>query len=295
MRIAYLDESGTPELAGGTSHFVLLAVAIDGQTWRTKDDQLEGIKARFGLEQAEVHAGWMARAYPEQDHIPGFAGMDWATRRAHVKAARDATLLKRATLRGVSSVQEMRKNFRKTEGFVHLTLAERRAALEAIATAVSAWDDCAIFAECADKRVFTTQSPTIPLFEEAFQQVVTRLHRHLELRTPRSHGLLVQDHNETVAKRLTDLMRRFHRSGTRWIPSIHLLVETPLFVDSRLTSMVQVADLAAYAVRRYLEKRETRLFDLVATRFDSKNGRWVGVRHYRGARTCDCRICTMHQ
>ncbi len=237
----------------------------------------------------------MARAYPEQERIPGFESMDWATRRAHVQRARETALLKRATLRGVSSVQEMRKNFRKTEDFIHLTLAERQSALEVITKAVSAWEDAAIFAECADERSFATQPPAIPPFDEAFQQVVTRFHRHLELRTPQTYGLLVQDHNETVAKRLTDLMRRFHRSGTRWTPSIHLLVETPLFVDSRLTSMVQVADLAAYAVRRYLEKRETLLFEPIATRFDARNGRWVGVRHYRGARPCDCRICAMHQ
>ena len=94
------------------------------------------------------------------------------------------------------------------------------------------------------------QLPRTPPFEEAFSQVVTRFHRFLtELPNP-DYGLFVQDNNESMARRLTDLMHMFHRQGTRW-GSLPRLVETPLFVDSSLTGMVQVADICAYAVRRH--------------------------------------------
>ena len=122
----------------------------------------------------------------------------------------------------------------------------------------------------------------------------TRGHRFLEAQTPREHGLLVQDRNETVARRLTDLMRDFHAQGTRWT-TLPLIVETPLFVDSRLTSLVQVADMCSYATRRYCENGERPLFDVILPKFHvADDGRLVGARHYTGQRRCGCDICRRH-
>lgn len=104
---------------------------------------------------------------------------------------------------------------------------------------------------------------------------------------------MVQDRNDTASKRLTDLMRRFHKDGTQWA-SIHRIVETPLFVDSQLTAMVQVADLCAYAVRRFFENREVALFERIYSRFDRANDRLVGLRHYTGRRHCTCQVCLDH-
>lgn len=187
MRIAYLDESGTPEPTGGTSHFVLLALSINAQTWKEKDRDVGAIKATFGLGQAEIHAAWMARRYLEQEAIAGFAAMDRDQRRAEVKKVREYALVRKAVL-----------------------------------------------------------------------------------------------------------VRRFHREGTRWTTRIPYLVETPLFVDSRLTSLVQVADLCAYAFRRYVENGETDLFDRVFPKVDEASGRRVGARHYRDGKACSCRICQKH-
>ncbi len=72
MRICYLDESGTPELSGDSSHFVLLGLSIQGETWKHKDDDITVIKRRFGLEGAEIHSGWLSRRYLEQERIPNF-------------------------------------------------------------------------------------------------------------------------------------------------------------------------------------------------------------------------------
>jgi hypothetical protein len=155
-----------------------------------------------------------------------------------------------------------------------------------------------LFAECTDKTTFI-RAPRIPPFEEAFTQVVTRFHRYLEGEIPQEHGLLVQDKNETVSKRLTDMMQLFHREGNRWIREFALIIETPLFVDSALTSMVQVADACAYATRRFCEKGETDLFDLIYPKFARAGTRVVGIRHYTNrdephGRRCACRICVEH-
>ena len=66
MFICYLDESGTIETQGSSSHFVLLGLAIPAATWKHKDTEVAGIKSKYGLLDDEVHTGWMARDYPEQ-------------------------------------------------------------------------------------------------------------------------------------------------------------------------------------------------------------------------------------
>jgi hypothetical protein len=61
-----------------------------------------------------------------------------------------------------------------------------------------------------------------------------------------------------------------------------------------LTGMVQIADLCAYSLRRYLENGEEELFELIFERADRKEGIVVGVRHFSDA-SCSCRICIAHR
>ena len=85
----------------------------------------------------------------------------------------------------------------------------------------------------------------------------------------------------------------FHDRGTLR-KNINHIIETPLFVNSRLTSMIQLADLCAYAIRRYLENNETDLFNLIFELVDINNGRKVGIRHFPGS-GCTCKICQFHK
>ncbi len=62
-------------------------------------------------------------------------------------------------------------------------------------------------------------------------------------------------------------MRSFHVTGTLWT-SVDHIIETPMFVDSKLTRLVQIADLCAYALRRCLENGESDLFKPVFKRAD---------------------------
>lgn len=299
MRFCYLDESGTPELAAPGSHFVFLGLVIPGETWKAKDQQVAVIKRRYGLEGAEVHTAWLARRYLEQEKVTGFETLSIADRRRQVALARQAHLVRKAALQGPKSVKGDLKNFSKTEPYIHLTLDERQQLLRDLADLVGGWDDCRLFAECIDKTTFGGRNPRVPPFEEAFEQIVSRFHRYLDDAQIREHGLLLQDHNETVMRRLTEMMRHFHERGTRWTNQIPLLVETPLFIDSKLTAMVQMADVCAYATRRFCEKGEADLFDRIFGRFHRAGGRLVGMRHYTNrdeptGRRCNCRICTAH-
>jgi Protein of unknown function (DUF3800) len=291
MFLCYLDESGVPEIGQGTSHYVLLGFAIQVWDWKGQDGAVADLKKGFDLESAEIHAGWIFRRYGEQEHIPGFEVMDREARRKAVLHKRNQTLQKLGATKGHSAVRETRKTFRKTEPYIHLTYAQRQAFLQELADLVGSWGHTRIFADAIDKTSFGRTPPVTPPREEAFHQIVNRFQRMLDDQpNPQTIGLLVHDNDETNAERLTELMRHFHRSGTLFNP-VTRIIETPFFVDSRLTVGVQIADLCAFATRRFFENGETDLFDRIYSRFNRVKGRLVGLRHYCGQRDCDCKVC----
>lgn len=248
------------------------------------------------MEDAEIHTAWILRPYLEQSRIPDFEKLNRGSRISAVQRIRRAELLKlQKTNRTL--YKQTRKNYLKTESYIHLTINERKKLIEAIAKCISGWGFARLFAECVDKIHFDPTRTKRSVDEQSFEQVVSRFEHYLRINAQThpttSSGLLIHDNNTTVAKKHTDLMKRFHKAGTLWT-SVQNIIETPLFVDSQLTSMVQVADLCSYSLRRYLENQETALFDLIFRRADRKNGVVVGIRHFSDP-NCNCNICTSHK
>ena len=194
--------------------------------------------------------------------------------------------------REVRAVKSLAKNYRKTDPYIHLTHAERVAALRDAADTVGRWGDATVLADAQRKAAHPPTAPDHRILDHAFEQVITRYHHLLE-RLSIDVGIVVQDQNETAAKRLTGAARRYHREGTKYA-AIDRIVETPLFVNSELTLMVQVADLCAYATRRFFENGEDDLFDRIYPAFDRVGGKLVGLRHYTGKNQCKCRVCVDH-
>lgn len=290
MYICYLDESGNVERRGTTPYFVLLGLAIPASTWKAKDREVQTVLNRHNL-YGEIHTAWMMRRYPEQERVAGLQELSPDERRDATLKERKADLAK-AAMRGHKAVRNLVRNYRKTDAYIHLTHQERVDAVRAVADTVGEWDDATLFADAQEKAAHDPAAPDDRILDHAFEQVVTRYHHWLG-RLDAEVGIIVQDRNDTAAERLTALARRFHRGGTAY-STIDRIVETPLFVDSQLTLMVQMADLCSYAVRRFFENSEEDLFDRVYSRFDRLNGTLVGLRHYTGRRTCRCRVCIDH-
>lgn len=303
MHLCYIDESGTSAVPGNTSHFVLLGVAIPISHWSQADREISAVAARYGLSGAELHTAWLMRSYSEQRKIPNFDSLDFPARRAMVTRARNANILRLQNVprargdRSNKAIQQVRKNYAKTAAYIHLTHGQRVAFISDVADVIGGWQWAKIFAECVDKLHFDPSRTARTIDEQTFEQVVSRFEHYLKFlanRNPDSYGLIVHDNNQTVARKHTLLMRDFHKSGTLWTKIDHI-IETPLFVDSALTSMVQVADLCAYAMRRYLENNETDLFQKIFVRADrGPRGNVLGVRHFTGT-TCSCEICASHR
>ena len=298
MFLCYIDESGVSSVPGNTSHFILTGISIPIWNWKHYEITISKIKDKYGLRDKEIHTAWILRNYTEQNKIKNFEKLSSAQRVSAVQRARRAELLKLQKTGKSQHYKQTKKNYIKTEPYIHLTLVERKAFIEEVAIEVSKWKNARLFAECIDKVHFDPTRTKQTVDEQAFIQLVSRFEQYLQITDKhygngnKNFGLLIHDNNDTVSKKHTELMQQFHRKGTLWT-KIKNTIETPLFVNSELTSMVQIADLCAYAIRRYLENNEDWLFKHKYKKADQKNDKKVGIRHFTDD-SCKCQICTDH-
>jgi hypothetical protein len=129
--------------------------------------------------------------------------------------------------------------------------------------------------------------------ELAFEDLCSRFDMYLaRLRAEgdRQRGILILDKSsqETTLQRMS---REFRTLGTRW-GIVHNLAETPLFVDSRASRLVQLADHIAYAVFRRYNASDANYFDIIASKFDSSEGVIHGLAHKQAVDpACMCIAC----
>lgn len=292
----YIDESGTPQIPGNTSHYVLVGISIPISKWKFCEEKIYRIKKKYNLADSEIHTGWILRKYLEQSRIKEFEKKDFETRKHEVEKIRKSELLKLQKSKNKVHYRQTRKNYRQTQAYIHLTYKERTAFIEEIADLIGSLSFARLFGEAIDKIHFDPNKSKLSVDEQALEQLVSRFEQYLKIRSKTLqnggkgvYGALIHDNNDTVSKNHTNLMKRFHRHGTLWT-SIERIIETPFFVNSELTNLVQIADLCCYAIRRYLENGETNLIDKIKKRIDRKNGKIVGIRHFTCV-TCKCEFC----
>lgn len=288
----YIDESGTPQIPGNTSHYVLCGLSIPVKYWKRCDKQINKIKVKYGLAGAEIHTGWIKRTYLEQSKIVDFEKLSYADRRSAVLSARTAEVYRVKNQHNPKALKQLKKNFKNTEPYIHLTYQERMDFLREVADAIGSWSYARIFAECIDKVYFDPTKAVHAPDEQAFEQIVTRFEyfmTHVGRNGEDNYGLLIHDNNLTESVKLTSLMKTFHKRGTLWTKIRHI-IETPLFVDSSLTGMIQLADLCALALRRFFESGETDLLDRIKPRFERRREKIVSVRHF-SKDDCACFLC----
>ncbi len=296
MYLCYVDESGTPEFTGNTSHFILAGISIPIWHWQNYEKEIIAIQKKYKLVGTEIHTAWILRSYHEQSLIPDFKKFGYAKRRAEVESYRKRELLRLQRVNNPKKYKQVKKTFLKTSQYIHLTQTQRKNYIIDLAKCISNWQSARLFAECIDKVFFNPNKAKQTTDEQAFEQLVSRFAQFLDHKNKKTsddcYGLLIYDNNVTVAKKHTELMHRFRKSGTLWT-DIDRIIETPLFVNSELTIMIQIADICAYSLRRYLENNEEELFSLIINRADTYGGKKVGVRHFTKP-GCTCKICQKH-
>lgn len=146
-----------------------------------------------------------------------------------------------------------------------------------------------LFAIAVDKQAVSPEDPVQLAFEELCNRFNLFLQR-INNRTGEGHrGLIVMDESRHE-KPLQALARHFRANGGRW-GSLRNLAEVPLFVDSRASRLIQLADLVAWATWRKYEYQDGRFFDDIIAKFDSDGGVIHGLVHRRGRGDCFCPAC----
>jgi hypothetical protein len=115
MYLCYIDESGTPDIPGNTSHFVLAGLALPIWKWRDGDNEIFNIKKKYALESAEIHVAWILRPYLEQIRISNFDSLDYRQRFSQVQSIRNAELLRLQRLGNRRQYNQTKKLFGKSK------------------------------------------------------------------------------------------------------------------------------------------------------------------------------------
>jgi hypothetical protein len=93
---------------------------------------------------------------------------------------------------------------------------------------------------------------------------------------------------------LQTLARQFRVGGARW-GHFRNLAEVPLFVDSKASRLIQLADLVAWATYRKYEIQDGRFFEDLIPLFDSDGGVIHGLVHRNNNAPCYCPACMSRQ
>ncbi len=130
--------------------------------------------------------------------------------------------------------------------------------------------------------------------ERTFEEVYLRFNGFLgrrELPEGQELGLVVADEAK-YENVLQPMVREWQELGTR-VGRVRQIVEVPLFVDSRATQLLQLADLVAHATWRCYERGDSALLAHLLPAFDASDEVMHGLVHLTKAhRTCQCAPCT---
>jgi hypothetical protein len=130
--------------------------------------------------------------------------------------------------------------------------------------------------------------------ERTFEELYLRFNGFLQRRAPggaQYFGLVVADEAK-YEKVLQPMVTQWRELGTR-IGRVRQVVEVPLFVDSRATRLLQLADFVAHAVYLLYERDQSDLVELMQGAFDTTGGALHGLVHLTPYHLrCRCRACS---
>lgn len=127
-----------------------------------------------------------------------------------------------------------------------------------------------LFGVGVERAFLTGRDPVEYAFEQMCSRFDMYLGRHYKRRNDPQRGLIVFD-KTSYETSLQGLAAGFRTVGHRF-GKVRNLSEVPLFLDSRASRLVQLADLVAYALFRFLEHQDQRFFPLIEPRFDTEGG-----------------------
>jgi hypothetical protein len=137
-------------------------------------------------------------------------------------------------------------------------------------------------------------SPAVPCVQRACEEMAGHFDAYLSSpeasESEKQRGLMIFDesrHEKTVQM----LMSEYRTTGASFGRVKHL-AEVPLFTDSKITRMLQLADFVAYAVFKNYERSDAKFFNVILKRFHQSGGKLHGLFHLTAKhQECYCPAC----
>lgn len=135
--------------------------------------------------------------------------------------------------------------------------------------------------------------PNVDAIELSFEDLTSRFDKYLSrLRDAgdRQRGMMILDQSSYETP-LQKLSRDFRKLGTRW-GGIHNIADVPMFVNSKASRIVQMADHVAYATFRRYNAGDAQYFDIISNKFFTADNVVHGLSHKQTANpNCMCPAC----
>ncbi len=136
-----------------------------------------------------------------------------------------------------------------------------------------------LFGAVVSKAALVGDDPVTHAFEQICSRFDMYLRRLYAKHNDPQRGIMVFD-KSTTEQRIQTLARDFKYTGHKW-GTTQNYAEVPLFLDSKASRLIQLADLVAYAIFRKYEHNDDTFFDEIKDCFDSEGG----VKHGLYVRT----------
>jgi hypothetical protein len=154
-----------------------------------------------------------------------------------------------------------------------------------------AYPDVVIFACAIHKPSYPNQDCVLKAYEEISARFNLHLERDFQEDDGQVRGMIVID-NMSSESGLQNLATSIRRTGNRWGNQLRSIVEVPLFVDSKASRIIQLADHIAYAVFRRYQASDLNYFNCIENRLHQKDGIVHGLIHQQTYnRGCTCPAC----
>jgi hypothetical protein len=149
-----------------------------------------------------------------------------------------------------------------------------RAISDSLAVARDSHSSNVLFGAVIKKAAVAPEDAVLLAFEyvcSAFDRFLGRMHKKGDTQ----RGIIVLD-KAAYESEIQNLASDFRRIGHRW-GVIRNLSEVPMFLDSRASRMIQLADLIAFSLFRFYESKDDRFVNIIESRFDRYGGATPGL------------------
>lgn len=142
------------------------------------------------------------------------------------------------------------------------------------------------FACAIHKNSFPNEDPVL----KAYEDISSRFNIYLD-GTQNEKGIVIID-KSSYENSLQNLAMTFREEGNRWGSQLRNILEVPLFVDSKSSRIIQLADHIAYAVFRRYNASDLKYFNHIEGKFHQIDGVFHGLAHLQTINpSCTCPAC----